>query len=42
VLLDLFGRVEAKDILETERERLQSRVIEEQVYGRRSKKGTSV
>jgi len=40
VLLDLFGRMDAKDVIETERERLQARMTEEQVYGRRSKKGT--
>ena len=35
VVLDLFGRVDAKAILETERERLQNRVFTEQVAGPR-------
>jgi hypothetical protein len=35
VLLDVFGRLDARDLLETERERLQSRMTEEQVYGAR-------
>jgi hypothetical protein len=33
-LLDIFGRLDAKMILETERERLQARVTIEQVAGR--------
>ena len=36
-LLDIFGRVEAKDLLETERERLEARIIKEQVDGEKSK-----
>jgi hypothetical protein len=36
-LLDIFGRVDAKDLLETERERLQSRIIKEQVGGESAK-----
>ncbi len=36
-LLDIFGRVDAKDLLETERERLQSRIIKEQVSGEEAK-----
>jgi len=36
-LLDIFGRVEAKDLLETERERLESRIIKEQVDGEKMK-----
>jgi hypothetical protein len=36
-LLDIFGRVEAKDLLETERERLESRIIKEQVDGEKTK-----
>src|SRR5581483_5187969 len=33
VILDLFGRVDAKSLLETERERMQDRVMTEQVAG---------
>jgi hypothetical protein len=33
MLLDVFGRVDAKRILETERERLESRIMREQVEG---------
>jgi hypothetical protein len=33
VLLDFFGRVDAKVVLETERERMQSRIMREQVGG---------
>ena len=36
-LLDIFGRVEAKDLLETERERLEARIIKEQVDGEKAK-----
>jgi hypothetical protein len=36
-LLDIFGRVDAKDLLETERERLQSRIVREQVGGEKAK-----
>ena len=36
-LLDIFGRVNAKDLLETERGRLQSRIIREQVSGEQTK-----
>ena len=32
-LLDLFGRVSAEDALKTSRERLQARVVREQVHG---------
>jgi mannosylglycerate hydrolase MGH1-like protein len=35
-LLDLFGRVDAKLILETQRERLQARMVMEQVTGKRA------
>jgi len=41
VLLDLFGRMDARDVLETQREHLHSRMTEEQVYGRPAKKGRS-
>jgi hypothetical protein len=34
-LLDIFGRIDAKAILEHERERLQSRMVMEQVGGQR-------
>ena len=33
VLMDMFGRVSAKSILEAERERVQSRMVREQVGG---------
>jgi hypothetical protein len=33
VLLDLFGRFDAKSLLETEKERLQTRIVREQVGG---------
>jgi hypothetical protein len=32
-LLNLFGRVDAKSVLETERERMIARVVKEQVGG---------
>ena len=35
-LLDLFGRIDAKTILETERERLHARVMIEQVAGKQA------
>jgi len=35
LVLDLFGRVDAKSLLETEREQTQARVITEQVAGQR-------
>ena len=35
-LLDIFGRLDAKVVLETQRERLQSRMVMEQVTGRRA------
>jgi hypothetical protein len=35
LLLDFFGRLDAKTILETERERTQSRIMREQVGGER-------
>jgi hypothetical protein len=35
LILDLFGRVDAKTLLETERDRLQARVVTEQVAGQR-------
>jgi len=35
VLLDLFGRIDSKAVLEIERERLQTRVMREQVAGQR-------
>jgi hypothetical protein len=36
-LLDIFGRVNAKDLLETERGRLQARIFREQVGGEQTK-----
>jgi hypothetical protein len=33
VLLDLFGRLSARDALQTSRERLEARIIREQVAG---------
>jgi len=36
-LLDLFGRLDAKALLETERDILQSRLVSEQVGGERIK-----
>jgi hypothetical protein len=33
LMLDFFGRVDAKDILDTQRERMQSRIMREQVVG---------
>jgi hypothetical protein len=38
VFLDLFGRIDARDVLEIEREQLQARVVEEQVTGERVEK----
>ena len=35
-LLDLFGRVDAKSVLETQRQRLQTRMVMEQVTGKRA------
>jgi hypothetical protein len=35
VLLDLFGRIDAKAILEIERERLQAQLMRAQVSGER-------
>jgi hypothetical protein len=32
-ILDLFGRIDAKDLLETERTRLAARIVREQVGG---------
>jgi hypothetical protein len=38
VFLDLFGRIDARDVLEIEREQLQARVVGEQVTGERVEK----
>jgi hypothetical protein len=39
VLLDLFGRLDAKMILETERERIESTIMRQQVEGQEARPG---